>query len=311
MRRLDLLPYAVLFGAGAGWGLSVPFSKIAVSTGYLPFGIIFWQEVVIILLMGLICYLRGRRLDLSRRYWRVYVAIAAFGSILPDVFFYLAAARLPGGIMAIVIASVPLFSLPIALLMGNESFAWRRLLGLSFGIAGIILLVAPDASLPERAMAIFIPVALLAPLFYAAEGNIVAKWGIEDLDPMQAILGAAILGMIVTGPIAVLSGQWIDPFVRFGAPEAAIVASSLLHGVAYATYVWLVGRAGSVFAAQASYLVTGFGVIWSMVLLSERYSIWVWLALAVMMIGITLVQPRARSAPLAPVRPIGETTPEA
>ena len=54
----------------------------------------------------------------------------------------------------------------------------------------------------------------------------------------------------------------------------------------------MVGRAGAVFAAQASYLVTGFGVIWAMLLLGERYSGWVWAAMALMFAGLFMVQPR-------------------
>ena len=34
----------ILFGAG--WGLSQPLAKIAVSTGYEPLGLIFWQLVI-------------------------------------------------------------------------------------------------------------------------------------------------------------------------------------------------------------------------------------------------------------------------
>ncbi len=306
MRTRDLGPYAVLLTMGMGWGLSVPLSKIAVSTGHQPLGLIFWQEVVIVTLLGTICVLRGKRLELGLRYWRLYLMIAMCGAVLPDIFFYLAAAKLPGGIMAIVIATVPLFSLPIALALGNETFAWRRVLGLSFGIVGILLLIGPEASLPERAMAAFIPIALMAPLLYATEGNLVAKWGTQGLDPMQVILGASMLGMVISLPLAVVTGQWINPADSFGAPELALVASAAIHGLVYAVYVWLVGRAGSVFAAQSSYLVTGCGVLWSMLLLHERYAFWIWLALGIMTIGIALVQPRRHATPLAPATRIGK-----
>ena len=306
MSARDLGPYAVLLVMGMGWGLSVPLAKIAVSTGHQPLGLIFWQEVVIVALLGAICAVRRRRLELGMQYWRLYVVIALCGAVLPDIFFYLAAARLPGGIMAIIISSVPLFSLPIALALGNETFAWRRVLGLSFGIAGILLLIGPDASLPERTMAAFIPIALLAPLLYATEGNLVAKWGTQGLDPMQAILGASLLGMVVTLPLALMTGQWINPMDGFAAAEGALVASAAIHGLVYAVYVWLVGRAGSVFAAQTSYLVTGCGVLWSMLLLHERYAIWVWVALGIMMIGVAMVQPRRPASRLAPVQPIGD-----
>lgn len=299
-------PYAVLLAMGAGWGLSVPLAKIAVSSGHQPLGLIFWQEVVVVALLGTICALRRRPLRLERPFWRLYAVIALCGAVLPDIFFYLAAMKLPGGIMAIILASVPIFSLPLALALGNERFAWRRVLGLGFGLGGIVLLIGPDASLPDRAMAAFVPIALLAPALYATEGNLVAKWGTQGLDSMQTILGASLLGMAVTAPLALASGQWINPLASFGAPELALAASAAIHGLVYAVYVWLVGRAGSVFAAQASYLVTGFGVLWSMALLHERYALLVWIALGVMMLGVAMVQPRARNQPVAPHPGIGD-----
>ncbi len=297
--------YGVLVLMGAGWGLCVPLSKIAVSTGHQPVGLIFWQLFIVVTVLTVICALRGRPIRLERRHGRLLLMVALTGAVLPDIFFYLSAARLPGGVMAIIISSVPMFSLPIALALGNEGFAWRRLAGLMIGLMGILLLIGPDASLPDPAMAAFVPLALLAPLLYATEGNLVAKWGTQGLDSVQVILGASVLGMVLVLPLALLSGQWINPLAGFAAPEAALVASGVLHAIVYATYVWLVGHAGSVFAAQVSYLVTGFGVIWSLVLLSERYSLFVWAALVLMILGMALVQPR-RAILLAPGTRIGE-----
>jgi drug/metabolite transporter (DMT)-like permease len=105
-------------------------------------------------------------------------------------------------------------------------------------------------------------------------------------------------------PLALLSGQWISPLSPWGAPDAALLASSVIHAVVYASYVWLVGQAGAVFAAQVAYLVTAFGVTWSMTLLGESYSRYVWAAFGVLMAGLFLVQPRPgiRLAPLSAVR---------
>ena len=71
----------------------------------------------------------------------------------------------------------------------------------------------------------------------------------------------------------------------------------VIHAFVYSGYVWLVGRAGPSFAAQVSYLVTGFGVIWAMVLLGESYSLWVWAALGIMFVALFLVQPRESRLP--------------
>lgn len=304
MRR-TLGLYAALVAMGLGWGLSIPLSKIAVSTGHQPFGLIFWQLIIVVVCLGAVTLLRGRRPVFARAYLRLFLMVALCGAVLPDIFFYTAAAQLSGGVMSIVIASVAMFSLPIAVLMGNETFEWQRLWGVMLGLGGIVLLVGPEASLPTGTSALFVLVALCAPALYATEGNLVAKWGTQGLDPMQVIIGASMIGAVVALPVAVGTGQWINPLKGVGMPELALLGAAALHALVYASYVWMVGHAGSVFSAQTSYMVTAAGVLWSMTLLGESYSIWVWLALGVMMLGMFLVQPRAARV-LVPGRVIDE-----
>jgi drug/metabolite transporter (DMT)-like permease len=300
MTRAMTRERAVLIGilvlAGAGWGLATPLVKIAVSEGYRHFGLIFWQLVISALLLGIVLVLRRRPLPLGAAQLRFYAVIALIGTVLPNSTSYEAARHLPAGVMAICIGLVPMFAFPIAVLMANEGFQWRKLAGLLCGLSGVLLLVAPEASLPERAMIAFIPLALVAPLFYGFEANFVAKWGTVGLDPMQVLCGASLAGAALCLPLALGTGQWIDPCPPYGAPDLALLGAPCIHGVVYTTYVWLVGRAGAVFTAQVSYLVTGFGILWAIVLLSESYSGWVWAALALMMMGLFLVQPRPSQA---------------
>ena len=68
----------------------------------------------------------------------------------------------------------------------------------------------------------------------------------------------------------------------------------MANTAAYAGYFWIVGRAGPVFAAQASYMVTAFGVIWSMLLLGEVYSPWIWAGMVVILAGMTQVLPKPK-----------------
>ena len=109
---------------------------------------------------------------------------------------------------------------------------------------------------------------------------------------MQLLCGASWLGMAVALPIALFLGQFIDPRPPYILADLTFFLSSVIHVSVYIVFIWLVGRAGAVFAGQVSYLVTGFGVIWAMILLGERYSGWVWAALVLMLCGIALVRPR-------------------
>ena len=167
--------------------------------------------------------------------------------------------------------------------------------GLLLGLIGVLLIVAPEASLPERAMVAFIPLALIAPLFYGLEGNVVARWGTAGLSPVDVLYGASLLGAVISLPLALFSGHFIDLRPPWGMPEYAIFLAALIHVVVYTTYVWLVGVAGPVFAVQVSYLVTGFGVLWAMLILGESYSGWIWGAMALILTGVFLVQPRPKA----------------
>jgi drug/metabolite transporter (DMT)-like permease len=289
-RRLFVGTLCVL---GVGWGLTQPLGKMAVETGHQPFGLIFWQLVICSLVLGAISLPRGKGLVLRREALVFYVVVALLGTLIPNYTFYLSVERLPSGIMSILISMVPLIAFPLALAMGIDRFSLLRLLGLCLGIAGVGLIALPEGSLPEAGMTAFLPLAMLGPLFYAAEAAYVAKWGTAGLDPVQAMFGASVVGALICLPMALASGQFVDPLVPWGRAEWALVASSCIHGLVYAAYVWLAARAGAVFAAQCSYLVTATGVIWAMVLLGERFSPMVWLSLVIMLSGVALVQPRA------------------
>ncbi|MDE3122129.1 MAG: DMT family transporter [Paracoccaceae bacterium] len=290
-------PYLLLLMLGAGWGLTQPMTKIAVSTGFRPFGLIVWQLTISALVLGGLMLATGRRPPQTLRGWRMCAVIALVGTVIPNSASYLAARHLPSGILSIMLSMVPMLAFPLALAMGNDRFAPLRLLGLVCGLGGVALIALPGSSLPQPGMAAWFPVALIGPAFYAVEANVVATWGTGGNDPIQLLFGASLVGLVFAVPMALASGQWIDPSPPWGAPVHALMVSATVSPLVYAGYVWLIGKAGSVFAAQVSYLVTGTGVLWAMAILGERYSGWVWAAMALMLAGLALVRPREAEPP--------------
>ena len=284
---------AVLVCLGVGWGATHPLGKIATETGHGAFGLIFWQQVVMVLVLGAIALVRRKGVKLTPAAVRFYVIVAVLGTIIPNGTFYTAVAHLPSGIMSIIIAMIPMLAFPMALLLGLDRFSTLRLVGLGMGLAGVAVLAAPGAALPDAAMLVWLPVALVGPFFYAMEATYVAWRGTQGMDALQAMLGASIAGLILCAPVMLAMDQSYSPW-PMGRDDWALVLSSALHALLYAAYVWLAATAGAVFAAQSSYLVTAAGMLWAIVLLGERPSPAVWLALAVMLAGVALVQPRER-----------------
>jgi drug/metabolite transporter (DMT)-like permease len=290
-QRLGYL--AVLLGLGVGWGSTQSLGKIAISSGYGHFGLIFWQLAIGAAMLGLVQLVRPRAFPVSGAALRFATIIAVIGTLIPNSTFYLAVARLPAGIMSILISTVPLLSFPIALSLGMDRFSTLRLAGLLCGFAAISLIALPQAELPSGVGPVWLLIAMVGPLFYAMEGNIVARWGTAGLDPVQAIFAASVVGMVLVLPLVLASGQWIDPFAAFGAPEIALILSAVVNTLMYVGYIWLARAAGAVFAAQVGYVVTIAGVCWAMALLGERFSMLIWVATALLLVGLTLVRPRS------------------
>lgn len=285
----------ILIVMGAGWGMTQPFSKIAVSTGYGHFGLVFWQLVIGATLMALVCLLRRKALPLTMRHLRLYLIIALIGTVVPNTMSYQAAVHLPAGIMSLLLSVIPMFAFAIALMMGNDSFLMRRMVGLLFGLAGVLMIILPSVDLGQPVPVFWAGIYLLTALCYAFEGNYVAKWGTQGLDPFQVMLGSSLVGLLVTLPLMFNADHFIVPEWPLNVPQGALVLTSVVHVMVYATYVWLVGRAGAVFTTQVSYLVTAFGLFWAWLILGEAYAATLGIALAVIFLGMYLVQPREKA----------------
>ena len=304
--RLSFIGALLLIGII--WSATIPLAKVAVSSGHAPLGITFWQQVIVAVVLGAVLATRWtifrRRLHvpLDRKSLVFYAMIAALGTVIPSIFSYWAMSQLPAGIMAIIIASVPMFALAIAIGASIEPFVAYRALGVCLGGAAVVLLVAPDTSLPEPGKAIFVLVGLVAPLCYGMEGNYIARFTPPTVDPIVTLFCASIIGAVVTSPVAYAAGAWIDMPGAFTMPEQAIVLLSMLHALAYTGYVWLVGKAGPVFSSQVAYIVTLSAMALSAVFLGEQYSPYAFASLALMLIGLTLVQPPPKLTSKLPIK---------
>ena len=282
----------ILIIVGVSWGLTAPLSKIAVSTGHHYLGLLIWQIIVMILSLGIVQVIRRKYFfSLSVNSFLRFGLVALMGSLLPNSIMYKTYFHLQSGVMSILIAMVPMFAFPLVLVLRMENLEFKRLLGVLLGAIAIALLILPQLNLTNMGQSGWIVFGLLSPLCYAIEGVWINKIGLAKLDPVELVLGSSIIGLIVLLPVTLLNGYWISPLVNWGPAEIALTISSLIHSLIYVSYIWLIGRAGVIFASQTSYIRTASGVGFAMLLLGEGYSIYIWGAVVLMLIGLIMVRP--------------------
>ena len=285
------LNFAALLFFGVCWGATVPLLKFAVGAGFHPLGMMIWQLGVSVVLLGLALLLRRMPIRIKRHHIAYLFFIAFMGTLIPNTFSLFATRHLPGGIIAIVIATVPIASLLIALLFRLERFSWRRSTGVMLGVLSLVLIGVPDATLPDPSKAPWLLVAVLAPLCYAVEGNYVAVRAPENLTAVATLFGASVCGLLVLMPLVYVNEWQVPVLVAWDATRWAMVGAALGHVVAYTGYLWLLGRAGAVFTSQVAYVVTLTGVFGSMIFLGERYGLLLMAAVSLMLMALALVRP--------------------
>lgn len=293
------LLWLVLLGSGICWGTSQPLTRFIATAGLHPFGVVFWQTLIVAIVLSLVLAARGKRVPLDAAHIRFYAVAGLIGTALPHSLSFFAARQLPAGILAILMSSVPLLTLLVGTAAGTERPGLRRIAGLMLGVLAVVLIVAPGTSLPDPAKAAWAFLSLGAATCYALENTWMQVARPARLDAVGALCGLSWAAILFIAPLQLVPEYRLDLTV-FGPPHLALLVQIAFHISAYLGLIWLIGRGGAVFASQVGYVVMGAGVLIGMVALGERHPPTVWAALALMAIGITMVRPRRALA--EPVR---------
>jgi len=287
-----LLCYVLVLLCGVIWGLTFSLARIATQEAAHPIGLSFWQAIGGCLVLLLFCLLRGKRIPVSRRFLGQCCVIAVLGTAIPGTIYYYAASRVPSGILAITVSLVPILTYGLAWVLRVERFHRLRVVGVVFGFVGILFLTVPDTGLPDPGMLKWLLLAISGTIFYTLENLYIDMYIPRGTDLVALLLGGLLIAGIVLLPIVYLQ----NAFVPIGWPlekiEWAILGMAVVSSVAYLMFLYIVKLAGSVFASMTGYLITLMGVIWGILFFNETHSLWVWTALVMLLLGMTLVTPR-------------------
>ena len=84
---------------------------------------------------------------------RIYVVMALLNVAIPYLVLAYVAPKLPASLLPIGLALVPGVIYLMALAFQLERLGWLRFGGIGLGLAGVLLILLPKASLPELGMA--------------------------------------------------------------------------------------------------------------------------------------------------------------
>lgn len=290
-----VIAVGLLVGIGVMWGSTYALARIVTQSGAHPVGMALLQGIAGAVVLTPLALARRRLPPLRMRHVRFYLATGLLGTALPSCVWFWVASRLPSGIVAIAAALVPMATLGYALALRVERFEARRAAGIVLGLVAVALIALPETSLPDPAMAIWVVVGLAVPLSYATENIIIALARPGDIDSVTLLCGMLWAASALLAPFAWATGGWVWFPLPWSEEAWLFALLATINVLSYLGFIELIRLAGPVFAAQQGYVITITGVVWGIVLLGERHSPWVWVAMVVMLGGLALVNPRATS----------------
>lgn len=281
---------------GTAWGLSFSLGKLAVEHGAKPFGISQFQVMFSGIILLIITLARRKPLrDMRGKLGFIFI-VALLGAAIPNVLFYNAAPHVPAGVLSITVALIPLMTYGFSIPLKRERFSVIRVVGLVFGVIAICFIALPENSLPDRAALPWILLACISALCYAIENIILGFKSAITVGPIRLAMGMNLMAAAALLPFAFMTDSIFVPSFPPQTVDFAVLGLGLITVVAYTMFVMSVAMFGSVFASQVGYLVTLAGVFWGILIFDESHSLWIWLSLATMIIGLALVTPRKTAA---------------
>ena len=294
--RQRVVGYALLLFMGLIWGLALSLSKLAALNGGHPIGLALWQVSVAGTMLMIAAIVSGKAPPFRKDVLKFNMVCGVTGVAFPAIAIFWASLKLPAGIVAISFASMPLFTYLLSVMFGLERGTTRRLAGVFLGLAAITLLVAPQDALPSPDLAPWVLLAIAASVSMSIENFVAGGYRPEGVSSLQLSCGRQYGAALFLAPLALVTGTSIVLMGEWGLLQWAATTTGIISGVAYTCLLHVIKTSGPVFASQAAYVITLAGVGWGMIIFSETHSIYIWLALALTLVAIGMVTPRAPRA---------------
>lgn len=293
MMRRDR-PLALLLMTGLAFGCNFPLGKLAMAAGVNP---ALWAAAICLGggLAVLAAALAFEPSGPAPGVWRYAATSSLISNVIPLTLTFAVIAHIGSGLTAILVATSPITTALISLLLGVRPPTRWGLAGIFVGLTGACLIVAAQQGGAGGGWSSYLLLAALIPLFLGA-GNVyrTVAWP-RGAGPLR--LGAAI-NLAAVAPLLAIAWAWggldLSPFAAIpGLAAAQLLAATVMYLLLFR----LQAAGGPTYLSQIGYVAAAFAAVIGVGFLGERYPPMVWVGVAVVAAGIaitTLAQRRER-----------------
>lgn len=299
LERIRLLQGSLLLAFVAlSSGLTPALSRMAAGLGSTPLGMALWVDVIAAALCIGVARLRGGLPRITRADCLFFAAWAFLVGILQHVTVFIFATHVEATYLTMVMALESLLVFSFAAITRMERTSARRVLGLFVGICGIGIGLAARLDAADSSADLWLIGALVVPVVFAVETIAIAAKRPTHIDPIAAVGLMFAFSILFALPLAWFNDQLLMPDQIVSQLGVVILLLALVSIAANVGFVYLLDLAGAVFSSQAAYASALAGIVWGMLLLGERLTFLAWVAIALVLLGMFLVETKGSDAPV-------------
>jgi drug/metabolite transporter (DMT)-like permease len=237
-----------------------------------PITLVFIRVGFAVPAMWLAMRIMGQRLPTDMRIWALLTVVGAFNCALPFTLFFWGQQYLDSSYAAILNATTPLWGVITAHFMTSDEKATpSRITGVLVGLAGIIVMVGPDAmnGLSDNLLAQI--ACLISTVFYSLAAIFGRRLSQTALTPMAVATGQTMTAALLMVPIMLVVDQpWTMAMPRLDATLAGLALALISTALAYFLYFRLIDRSGASNAQLVAFLMPILAVILGIAFLGEH-----------------------------------------
>lgn len=283
--------WSLLLLLSAIWGGSFYFFAILIKE--LPvFTIVFFRVFLATAALWLVVLAKRMKPPKGWAQWKDYFVMGLLNNVIPFSLIVWGESRVAPGLAAVLNATTPFFTVLIAhAFTANERLSWYRLAGALTGLIGVAALVGVDSIKSLGGDLIMQLAIVLAAVFYGFSTVWARRF--SNMPPIVNAASQTAASSVMLLPLMlVFDHPWALPMPSNLALFSQLGLALVCTAVAYILFFTILKRAGSTNISLVTFLVPISAIILGAVLLNEQITLNHILGMAVIGVGLALIDGR-------------------
>jgi len=282
-QQMSMTDIVMLVVLSVLWGGSFFFVEILIE--YLPpLTIVTLRVGLAALTLWVLIIVLKIPIPKTRQHWGALTVVGFLNNALPFCLIAWGQTQISSGLASIFNATTSFFTVIIAgIFLVDERITRQKLIGVIFGIFGVIILIGPEA-LSGLKDPVFGQLAVIgASISYALSSVYSRRFKDWGLPPLVVVTGQVSMATLILLPIMIIVDKpWEQPFIPLVAVGAIMGLAIFSTVIAFILFFRLIASAGATNTTLVTFLIPISAVLLGVSFLGETFS-------GLQFIGMTLI----------------------